>query len=560
MVNNFLKNGRELLIRRQNSILSAALILMLAILASRILGLVRDRLLAGAYFIPGQEWQLDVYFSAFRIPDMLFQLLVLGALSAAFIPVFSQLSQVDEKHAWKVASTIINAGTLFFLAISLIIFLWTPYFCKLIAPNFSGRELSLMVNLTRLMLLAQMFFIVSNILTGILQSYQRFLIPALAPVFYNIGIILGILLLSPFFGIYGATVGVVLGAFLHFIIQLPVALHLGFSYQPVLALTDPAVRRIGRLMLPRTLALAVSQIELTVTVFIATSLTAGSLSLFYFAQHLNDLPVGLFGLTIGQAALPVLAVEATKNQENFKRLLLASLKDIFFLALPASVLLLVLRIPMVRLAFGAKTFPWEATLITGRVVALFALSVFAQAGIQVLVRAFYALQDTKTPFYTATLAVLVSVALAFALTFGLHMDVMGLALAVSLSSFFHIAILIGLLQKKTGFINRDNFWVPVLKIIFVTSLMAIALWLPMRLLDQYMLDTTRTINLIILTLLATVLGLMVYIGLSALMKIEELGRFLGLLSRFGRWRAILSQSEEYLDGANSTGASLTGKE
>lgn len=528
--------------------MSAAVVLMIAILASRLLGLVRDRLLAGAFFVPGREWQLDVYFAAFRIPDMLFQLLILGALSAAFIPVFSRLLTEDEPHAWTVASIIMNVGTLIFLILALIIFIWTPTFCRLIAPNFSVRELSLMVSLTRLMLLAQLFFIVSNIFTGMLQSYQRFLIPALAPVAYNLGIIMGIVFFSSSFGIYGPTIGVVIGAFLHFIIQLPVVLRLGFTYQPILSLRDPHVRRIGKLMLPRTLALAVSQIELTVAVFIATSLPAGSLTIFYFAQHLNDLPVGLFGLTIGQAALPVLAVEAARNKKNFNKLLNASLREILYLALPASVLLLVLRIPVVRLAFGARTFPWEATILTGKVVALFALSIFAQAIIQILVRAFYALQDTKTPFYLATAVVLLNVVLAFFLTFQLKLAILGLALAASLASIFHALMLLVFLQKKNPFLTPENFFKPLLKIVSATLLTAFALWLPMRLLDRFILDTTRTVNLIILTAAVSLLGLSVYLLLSYLMKIEEMRRFFQLLHRFGAWREILGRSQEYLDG------------
>jgi len=558
VVGNFFKNGRELLIRKQSSILSAAVVLMVAILASRFLGLVRDRLLAGTFFKSGQEWQLDVYFAAFRIPDMLFQLLVLGALSAAFIPVFSRLLVEDEPYAWKLASLVINLSSLVFLVLALIIFIWMPIFCRLIAPNFSLAEFTLMVSLTRLMLLAQFFFIVSNILTGILQSYQRFLIPALAPVVYNLGIILGIIFLSGPLGIYGPTLGVVIGAFLHFIVQLPLVLHLGFVYQPILSFKDPYVRRIGKLMLPRTLALAVSQIELTVAVFIATSLSAGSLAIFYFAQHLNDLPVGLFGLTIGQAALPVLAVEAVKNKANFNKLLVNSLRQILYLALPASVLLLVLRIPVVRLAFGARSFPWEATLLTGKVVA--SLSIFAQAMIQVLVRAFYALQDTKTPFYLATLAVLVNVAFSFFLTFRLNLAILGLATAISLASICHALSLLIFLQRKNPFVTWENFFKPSLKIILGTFLTALALWLPMRFLDRFILDTTRTINLIILTLAVSFLGLSVYLLFSYWLKIEELGRFLQLWHRFGAWRKILGRSEEYLDGAKTSGDLLTGKE
>jgi putative peptidoglycan lipid II flippase len=559
--NNFLKNGNNLFMRRQTNILSAATVLMLAIFASRILGLVRDRLLAGAFFIPGRQWQLDVYFAAFRLPDMLFQLLVLGALSAAFIPVFSKLVVDNERAAWRVASVVMNIGSLLFFILSLFLFIWAPAFSRLIAPNFTDYELSLMVNLTRLMLISQLFFIVSNVLTGILQSYQRFLLPALAPVVYNLGIIAGVIFLSPYLGIYGATIGVIIGAFLHFFIQLPLVLHLGMKYYPTLDLSNPYVRKIGKLMLPRTLALAVSQIELTVAVLIATSLSAGSLSIFYFAQHLNDVPVGLFGLTIGQAALPILSLEAVKDKENFSRVLIACLRQILFLALPASVLLLVLRIPLVRLAFGARTFPWEATILTGKVVALFSISIFAQASIQILVRAFYALSNTKTPFIIALLAVLVNVCFSFFLTFTLGLKVLGLALATTIASLFHTTVLTFLLQKNHPFLTKSNFLIPVGKIVLITSVTGFFLWWPMRILDKFILDTTRTIHLIILIFVVSLFGLSIYVVGSWLLKIEELAKFWLIFRRFGAWRQILASSSELIDGTkSSTSVTLSGKE
>ncbi len=559
MVKNFIKNGTTIFTHKQTNILSAAVILMMAIFASRILGLFRDRLLAGTFFISGLEWQLDVYFAAFRIPDMLFQILILGALSAAFIPVFSQLLSKNEEKAWEVASTVINAGSLLFAAAAVIIFIWTPDFCQRIAPNFSFKELSLMVSLTRVMLLAQIFFIVSNILTGILQSQQRFLIPALAPVVYNLGIILGIVVISPFWGIYGPTIGIVIGAFLHFIIQLPLAMHLGFIYRPIIVF-DAYVQKIVRLMVPRTLALAVSQIELTVAVWIATFLPAGSLSIFYFAQHLSDLPIGLFGLTIGQAALPVLSVEAERNQKYFKEILITSLREIYYLSLPASILLLVLRVPIVRLVLGARTFPWEATILTGKVVALFSLSIFAQSMIQILVRAFYALQNTKTPFLTAAAAVLVNVSLSFILTFSLKMQIFGLALATSLASIFHLVCLMVILEKEIFFLTKENFYIPMGKITFISLMTGAALWLLMKLLDKFILDTTKTLELLALTIFVSLLGLAFYLFCSYLFHIEELGRFFQILQRFGKWREILASSKEYLDKTKTSPSSLSGEE
>jgi len=268
------------LFRKQNSVLSAAAILMTAVLVSRLLGLLRDRFLAAYFFDPASAGQLDVYFAAFRLPDMVFQLLVVGALAAAFIPVFSSYFIKDKTEAWHVASTVISLGLVFFLLLAGLIFFLSEPLSRLIAPSFSAQEMVLMVTITRWLLLAQLSFLISNFLTGILQSQQHFIVPALAPIVYNLGIIIGILSLSPIMGIFGPVAGVILGAFLHLVIQLPLVQATGFKFKLSFDWRHPGVRRIGRLMLPRTLALAVSQIELTVAVFIATALPAGAWQFF----------------------------------------------------------------------------------------------------------------------------------------------------------------------------------------------------------------------------------------------------------------------------------------
>ena len=550
MLKNFWRNGRLIFSRKQANILSAATVIMMAVLLSRLLGLLRDRLLAGAFF-SGQEWQLDVYFAAFRIPDMLFQLLVLGALSAAFIPVFSRYLEKDEKEAYYVSSSVINFLIIFFIFATVLVFIFAQPLTRLIAPTFTQIETNLMVSLMRIMLLAQLFFCLSSFITGVIQSHQRFLVPALSPVIYNLGIIFGIVVLGRWLGIYGPTIGVVLGAFLHLLIQLPLALKLGLRYSFVFDWRHPGVREVGRLTLPRTLALGVSQIELTVAVFLATSLTAGSLSIFYFAQHLMNLPIGLFGSSIGQAALPTLSRESgEKNHAKFKETFLSSFNQILYLVLPASAILLVLRIPAVRIVFGAASFPWKATLLTSRVLAVFSLSIAAQAVVQLLVRGFYALHDTKTPFWIGVLSVFVNVALSFLFLLKLDYGVLGLAWATTVASFLQTGLLLLFLDRAVGGFDKKEFFHPLIKMGLATILTAIALWLPMHLLDQFIFDTTRTINLVILTVIATFSGMVVYLFLSALLKIAALKSFIDLVKRLGRWRSILQESEEIITAPN----------
>ena len=520
------------LFRKQNSVLSAAAILMTAVLVSRLLGLLRDRFLAAYFFDPASAGQLDVYFAAFRLPDMVFQLLVVGALAAAFIPVFSSYFIKDKTEAWHVASTVISLGLVFFLLLAGLIFFLSEPLSRLIAPSFSAQEMVLMVTITRWLLLAQLSFLISNFLTGILQSQQHFIVPALAPIVYNLGIIIGILWLSPIMGIFGPVAGVILGAFLHLVIQLPLVQATGFKFKLSFDWRHPGVRRIGRLMLPRTLALAVSQIELTVAVFIATALPAGSLAIFYFAQHLNSLPVGLFGATIGQAALPALAQTAQDSSLlKFKQLLISSLNQVLYLSMPAGMILLILRLPAVRLAFGARSFPWEATLLTGQAVALFAISVFAQSAIQILVRGFYALSNTRSPFVIGASAVAVNVFLSFIFVYRFGLGILGLALAISLASFLHLGLLFWRLSRILGGFSADEFYLPVAKMTVATLLTGLSLWLPFRLLDKYIFNTTRTLELVGLSAVTVLIGLLVYGALSYLFKIKELNHFFDLIKK-----------------------------
>lgn len=525
------------LFSKQSSVFVAAVILMIAVLASRLLGLLRDRFLAAYFFDGASAGQLDIYFAAFRLPDMVFQLLVVGALSAAFIPVFTHYLVKDKLEAWHVASTVISLGVAGFLGLSGLIFFLAEPLSQLIAPSFSVQDLALMVTITRWLLLAQLSFLVSNFLTGILQSEQLFIVPALSPIVYNLGIILGTWLLSPIWGIFGPVAGVIFGAALHFLIQLPFVRALGFRFKWSFDWRHPGVRRIGRLMLPRTLALAISQIELTVAVFIATGLPAGSLAIFYFAQHLNSLPVGLFGATIGQAALPSLAKNAHEEASliKFKQLFISSLNQVLYLSMPAGMMLLILRLPAVRLAFGAKNFPWEATILTGQVVALFALSVFAQSAIQILVRGFYALGNTKTPFIIGSVSVLANVILSFLLVYRYNWGVLGLAGAISLASFIQITLLFISINKLLHGFSIDEFWAPLVKMTAATIITGIGLYVPFRWLDQYVFNTARTIELIGFSLLTGVIGVGVYLCLTNLFKIKEANRFIETLKRLRRF-------------------------
>jgi len=223
---------------------------------------------------------------------------------------------------------------------------------------------------------------------------------------------------------------------------------------------------------------------------------------------------------------------------KFKNLLTTSLNQVLYLSLPAGMILLVLRLPIVRLAFGTKNFPWQATLLTGQVVALFAISVFAQAAIEILVRGFYALSNTRTPLYLAAAAVFTNVGFSFLLVYRFNLGVLGLALAISLASFLHAGLLLLFLSRLVGGFSRANLLTPFVKMSLATIGTGFSLWIPLRLLDRYILNTTKTLDLIILSVITSLIGIGVYLFLSKILKIKELESFLSLFKRLAHYESL----------------------
>lgn len=525
MVKLFAKRAVILFQKKQTSIFSAAVVIMATVAASRLLGLIRDRMLAGRFTAD----ELGIYFAAFRLPNLIFELLVMGALSTAFIPVISGLiAKNKEQEAFHVASSVINIGILAFLIVATILFIFSRTVAKIIAPGFNDEELSRLVIFTRIMLFGQVLpLLIGNFLTGILQSYKLFIVPALAPVIYNIGIIGAIIFLTPTLGLYAPVWGVVIGAILFLIIQTPLVYSVGYRYQVTADYKNKDVRTVGKLMLPRTFGMAVSQIDTTVDLILASLLGARNVTIFNFAQHLQLVPIGLFGIPIATAALPSLsASNMNKSKNEFSNLLINSFNQILFLVLPASVILIVLRIPLVRLVFGAERFDWPATVITGQTLAAFSISLAAQSIVHLLTRAFYAQHDSKTPVVIGIVSIITNTLLSIIFITLLKLPVWGLGLSASIASIINAFLLMIILYKKLGTINVNKFLIPLLKMGITTILTGVSLYIPMKLLDQLIFDTTRTINLIMLTAVATTIGLLVYIFISWVLALEEVALFI----------------------------------
>jgi putative peptidoglycan lipid II flippase len=540
----------QIFTRRQSSIGSAALVMASMVAASRFLGLIRDRMLAARFTTD----ELGVYFAAFRIPNLLFELLVMGALTTAFIPVFTRLVTSDkEEHAWKMASIIINASLLLLVVISVPMFIFSEQVSRIFAPGFGPDQIHTMAYFTRVMLVLQVApLLVGNFFTGILQSYRSFLVPALAPVAYNAGIIAGIILLSPSLGLLAPVVGVGMGAVLFMMIQVPVLVHLGYRHRFDIAIQDTGVRDVFKLMGPRTLGLAAAQIDTTVDLMLASFLGARMVTIFNFAQHLQQLPVGLFGATIAQAALPTMSFSAARDdKEELKRAIGTSIQQMLFFIFPVSVLFIVLRTPIVRLVFGAERFDWEATVLTGMTLSMFSISLAAQSIIGLLARAYYALYDSKTPVAVAVAAIFGNAVLSIAFITGVGLPVWSLGLSTSIASGIHAAALFFFLDRRLGWFSRSELFVPLGKMGVAAIMAGGAIYVPLKILDQLVFDTTRTFGLMLLTGVSVLAGLGVYFFLAWVMGVAQVHLFLEMIRRVRHVPTVLLEpAREVVNGGS----------
>jgi len=526
---------KKLLNGESRTITSAAIIIGAASLASRFLGIIRDRILAGEF---GAGDILDTYYAAFRIPDLVFNLLVLGALSAGFIPIFTHYLQLDKQKAWRLANQIINILLISLFVICGILFIFAPWLMKLITPGFGPEKMKLAIDLTRIMFLSPILLGISSVFGGILQSFKRFLVYSLAPILYNIGIIIGALVFVKFWGIYGLAWGVVLGAFLHLLIQIPTSIYLGFRYQWILDFKSQGLKRIFKIMVPRTLTLGITQVNFIVITIIASTLAAGSLAVFNLANNLQLFPVGIFGISFAIAAFPSLSALALKeNKKEFIHSFSNTTRQILFFIIPASALLLVLRAQIVRVILGTGNFTWENTILTMECLAMFSFSLFAQSLIPLLLRGFYAFQKAVTPFVIGVFTIAANIILSLILTkpfhlFGYYFDlgVSGLALAFTLANIFYFIVLWLFLRLMAGNLDEIRIIWSVLKISAATLVMAIVTQFMKFGIEPYF-GTQTFVGIFLQGFIAGMAGIAVFIVVGLALRSQEMHTFINSIKR-----------------------------
>lgn len=510
----------------------------------------------------------DSFLAAFNVPDFIFNLLILGALSTAFIPVFLEyynrskekkpidvvaepseegmlslnlgfaaelagfirrqktklnfhlpgfLQRVIKKNEkynfdehWLLTNSILNIFLLFLVFLCGIMYFVLPLMIPYLVSGFSQAQQELTLKLARIMLLSPIFFSISNIFGGVLQSFRKFFCFALAPLLYNLGIIFGVLFLVPVMGYTGFAWGVVLGAFLHLLIQMPQSLILGFKWRPIFKFFHPGVVKIVKLILPRTFALSASQINDLVNTYLASSLTVGSVSAFYYAFNLQSLPVGIFGVSLSVAIFPILSQKfIEKNYLEFKQEFLKVLSRILFIMIPLSIFMVLERAQIIRIILGRGKFDWDATQMTTAAFLFFAFSLTCQAILPLLARAFYARQNTKIPALSAIISVGLNIILSIFLS--KIMGVSGLALAFSIAAFVNIIILGLILHFQAKIKIGIVFIVRIYKFIIAAVISGLILHRVLYLFAD-LIGTYTTLRILTQGFLALLAGSIVYLA------------------------------------------------
>lgn len=570
-------------VKKRNSIYAMMVLLFL----TKILGFLKLRIIAQLF---GATHELDIFWAAFTIPDTLFMIIIAGSLNAAIIPLFSGVFRIDgEKELNKFFINLMIAVSSLVIFIALILFAFTPQLSKFLInsdffqniSNFSNRitpnDLELFVKLTRIMMISPVLLGISTIVTGYLQARRQFFVTSLAPLIYNFAMVLGpvIFVVILKMDVTGIALSALLGSFLHFLIQIP-SLKKYFlekvrmSFKGFInAIQDQKIWKALKLAVPKMLSTLGEQINVIVNTIISFSLEAGALSSYKFALSLYLFPVNIIGSAIAQAVLPELS-ESADEPEEFKKILNKALHQALFLVLPLVAILMILRLPIVRLVYGVGEFDWRATLLTAWCLALLSFAIIGQTLSQILLRAFYALKSTWLPLLALGIGIFVNIAFAFLLTnFFSHyfdwrpilqqigsqivtangnglfeviksffkdivawsttrgtsdMAVGGLSLSLSIAAFVEIFILMTILNKKTKVFSMKDTLKPMFSKLVNAGLMAFGMYLVFRLFD-FKLDTSRTISIIILTIATSSYGLFSYWLGAKVLEIKEIEFF-----------------------------------
>jgi putative peptidoglycan lipid II flippase len=528
------------LLNKANSVQGATLILVVTLFLSNVLGVFRDHFLAQKIPIG----ILDTYYTAFRIPDLIFNLLILGAISAAFIPVFTDYLEKDKKHAWRIVNSFLNIALLTIIIFSIILLIFMPQLIHILVGNFTAEKQIITVKIARILLLSPIFFSLSFILGGVLNSFKRFTVYSLSPLVYNLSIIISTLLFADKYGVYGVVYGVVVGAFLHFIIQLPVAIKLGFKYQLVFDWFDKGVQKIFILMIPRAIGIGAMQVMLLVYTFIASTISVGSIAIFNLADNIQTMPMVVFGSSIATAIFPTLSKFISQNKiEEFDDYLLKGIRSILYILIPTSLGIILLRTEIVRLILGSGYFGWQQTIDTSNVLGIFTISLFAQGLIPLISRAFYALKNTKTPMFVSLISI--SISIIFGLWLSKVYGIIGLASSFTIGSIINFGALYLLLRKDVVSLRTKekeliNF---SFKILFSAIVMSVFVQFS-KIVFGSIVNMHTFMGVLIKLLFSIGIGGGVYLYVTSLLNCEEIEYIKGILANKLKLKMLIDDKDQ----------------
>lgn len=498
-------------------------------LVSRVFGFFRDMVIAMAF---GSSPSADAFFVAFRIPNMQRRILAEGAMTAAFIPVFTEtLTKKGESVAWKLAANLFNILILVLSSASLLILIFSPAVITIFAPGFIDEpgKFELTVKLTRCMAPYLFFIGLAAFCMGVLNTLKVFALPAAAPISQNISMILSILFISPLMDepIMGLAIGVVVGGALQLFIQLPAVLKKGMPFEKTLNFKQKEVFKIARLMGPVILGIAVYELNIMIDTLIASLLPGGSISYLYYGNRLVQLPLGIFAVALGVALLPTLSGQAAKgNLKELVQTLGFSIRLILFITIPATVGLIILREPIINTLWERGEFLASTTDGTAIALLYYSIGLCAYSGIKIIAPAFYSLQDTKTPAKIGIYSMILNTVLNLLLMGPLQHG--GLALATSIAALFNVALLIYYLRKRLGLMGGRKILRSTLKMALAALAMGIITYLGRE--NFFYNSDPLLIRLFVLTACISI-GMLVYALLSHFMRNEEWRFLLGLTKK-----------------------------
>ena len=515
------------LFHKSNNLKQAVGILFITVLISNVLGLIRNIVIANRVGVTfGSIGPLDTYYGAFVLPDLLYSIIIVGALSSAILPMLVQIdTEGDDKKFWRTFNILLTTGIVAVVTGLVILYFVLPVIVPMLFPGFNPEQITNTISLAQVLLLSPLFFTVSQLSSSALQAKRRFFAPALSPIIYNLAIISSAVLI-PKFGMPVLVFGVVLGAVAHFLVQLPSLLKMGWRYEFIFGFKNEHINKVIKLMIPRAIALTGSQLLLIVFYRIASTFNEGSITIYRLTSDLQTAPVLLLANSLAVAILPDFARHFAKSQMvEFRNLIGKAMRFMLYLFLPTMIFLFVFREQIIGLYISlGGAISVEETSLAVKTFTYFIISLFFQATVLLLARAFFAQNNTITPTVISVVSLLVAWGTAQFLTNTTDLGVAGLSLAFSVGSALNAILLFIYLKLPIREIfydsnNRHNFLLLILGVSMISIVFVLAENFSPQI--SSMLDSGQSVKKFVEIIFGFLVGLLFYVSWSKFAKLEQ---------------------------------------